>query len=494
MSPLLILLPTFFILILIWIYQRYRQLTILKRHGIPGPRPHFIYGNFHELRGKNVAKINEWIEKYGKICGYYEGPVPTLIVTDLELLKRILVKDFKLFAARKGLVKGGSGADSTSTSSVGSYGTSVHRWKEQRSMLTTMFTSQKMKQSVPMMNDAIDSFVETLEEKLARAGGKSAEVDLYEMWQGLTMDTIGRSAFGVLTNVQRNPNDPFLARLKYIFEDNFGKWVNVLMLANIFFPEFISIIYPLRFLQMRIASLFGASNTHGIRTIISKVIEERRKNLKSDNPWARVDLLQLLIDCSLSDKQMKGMRIEQLTASTDDVDANLGPKINGAPKVSKESGHKFSDEEINANAAFFFAAGYETTSTLLGFMTHLLINHPDVQDRVRSEVQELFEKENKLDYNCVNNLPFLDAVINESLRLYTPVTTFVTRVCSVEYKYKDEKSGVDIVIPKGTNILVPVDKLHRDPNVWEYPDKFDPERFMKKNFDSISFQPFGAGN
>ena len=565
MTPLIILFLTG---VIYWLYQRYRKLTVLKRCGIPGPCPHFIYGNFHQLRGRNVLQINEWIDRYGKIYGYYDGPVPTIVVSDLELLKKIQIKDFKLFAARKGLVKGGSGADETSTKAVGGYGISVQRWKEQRSMLTTTFTSQKMKLSVPLINGAIDSFIEMLEEKLhsktpnaktpnaktpnaetpnaetpnaetpnaeiptlkvpnpkeqdsvskkseaeksaveESGNSQSVEVDLYEMWQGLTMDTIGRSAFGVLTDVQRNPGDPFLSLLKNLFEDNFSKWVNVLMLGNIFFPEFVCIIYPIRFLQMKIASWLGYSNAHALRRMVARVIEKRRKDIS----WRREDLLQLMMDVNLSKDQMAGMGMDQLTASAHDHHQSNVQSVknsskgdqNGAMKsnetkncnVSKvASGHRFSDEEIIANSTFFFAAGYETTSTLLGFMSHLLVNHADAQEKIREEVRELYDKDGRIDYNCVNNLPYLEAVMNESLRLFPPITTFVTRVSLTDYKYSDTR-GIHIVIPKGANILVPVDRLHRDPQLWPEPDTFRPDRFLgvKRTFDTISFQPFGAGS
>lgn len=62
----------FLLLLVAFLYQRYRQMTILKRNGIPGPTPNFIYGNMFSIRKKpNVILFNEYFAKYGKIMGYY---------------------------------------------------------------------------------------------------------------------------------------------------------------------------------------------------------------------------------------------------------------------------------------------------------------------------------------------------------------------------------------------------------------------------------------
>ena len=148
------------------------------------------------------------------------------------------------------------------------------------------------------------------------------------------------------------------------------------------------------------------------------------------------------------------------------------------------------DKEVAANASIFFDAGYETTSTLLAFMTHVLVNRKDIQDRIRAEVQDLFEKENTLDYNTVNNLPFLDSVVYETLRMFPPITGAVTRQSSTDYKYKN------MVIPANTSICIPIYFLHYDPEFWTDPNTFDPMRFYgsKKSLSSTpNFQAFGFG-
>lgn len=123
-------------------------------------------------------------------------------------------------------------------------------------------------------------------------------------------------------------------------------------------------------------------------------------------------------------------------------------------------------------------------------MTHILVNRQDIQDRMREELNELLEREEKFDYNTVTQLQYMEAVMFETMRVYPPITMFVTRLADKDYKYKD------FTIPANTGIIVPVYELHHDPRLWEEPEKFDPERFIGSNKGKISpvaWQPFGCG-
>ncbi len=80
------------------------------------------------------------------------------------------------------------------------------------------------------------------------------------------------------------------------------------------------------------------------------------------------------------------------------------------------------DDEIVANAVLFFEAGYETTSTALGFVAHILVNRQDIQNRMREEVTDLLKREGRLDYNTVTELTYMEAVLFETMRMYPPIT------------------------------------------------------------------------
>ncbi|EEC00733.1 cytochrome P450, putative [Ixodes scapularis] len=151
---------------------------------------------------------------------------------------------------------------------------------------------------------------------------------------------------------------------------------------------------------------------------------------------------------------------------------------------------RMTTEEIQANASTFLIAGFETTGTTLAFSAYLLAKHPDIQDKTREEVKSIIEKENGLTYDGVFSMRLLDQVISEVLRLYPPVVGFITRRCDNEYEYEGLK------IPSGITVVVPAYQLHHDPEYWENPEEFDPERFSPENKDKIepmAYQPFGNG-
>uniref|UniRef100_A0A8C7BXB9 unspecific monooxygenase n=1 Tax=Neovison vison TaxID=452646 RepID=A0A8C7BXB9_NEOVI len=158
---------------------------------------------------------------------------------------------------------------------------------------------------------------------------------------------------------------------------------------------------------------------------------------------------------------------------------------------SKETDtHKaLSDLELVAQSMTFLFAGYETTSTALSFLAYELATHPDVQQKLQEEIDSTFPKKAPPTYDGLVQMEYLDMVLNETLRLH-PIGGRLERVCKKDV----EISGV--FIPKGTVVMVPVFTLHRDQDLWPVPKEFRPERFSKKNKDSINpytYLPFGTG-
>ncbi|XP_023238548.1 cytochrome P450 3A29-like [Centruroides sculpturatus] len=147
-------------------------------------------------------------------------------------------------------------------------------------------------------------------------------------------------------------------------------------------------------------------------------------------------------------------------------------------------------DEMTSNAFIILLAGYETTSTALALCTLMLANFPDVQEKIRKEVKTLIEEENELNYSTVQKLQYLDQAFKEILRLYPPVYLFVDREANEDVVYGD------IFIPKGMIVQVPSFLLHRDPDYWDRPEEFRPERFApevaRKN-NPLAWQTFGAG-
>lgn len=154
------------------------------------------------------------------------------------------------------------------------------------------------------------------------------------------------------------------------------------------------------------------------------------------------------------------------------------------------NGGNFDLKDIQFQLDNFVFAGHDTVSNALGFILICLANYSDIQQRVRAEINEVIADDaTEISSEHLSNFPYLEMVIKETLRLYTPVP-FTGR-----HLYEDFEIG-NHVIPKGTDIWLNYFALHRNPNYWTDPDKYDPERFSAENSANrhpFAFVPFSGG-
>ncbi|KAL1500888.1 hypothetical protein ABEB36_006309 [Hypothenemus hampei] len=147
----------------------------------------------------------------------------------------------------------------------------------------------------------------------------------------------------------------------------------------------------------------------------------------------------------------------------------------------------FDTTSMVAQAITFLVAGFETTSNLLAFALYELSLRPDCQEKLRSEIL----KNATGTYEEVQHIKYLDMVISETLRRY-PFGPFLNRNCKEDYIIQE----TGLKIEKNTPILIPLDGIHFDPEFYEEPLKFEPERFRngyKHLLNTCVYMPFGLG-
>ncbi|WP_125722272.1 cytochrome P450 [Flavobacterium ustbae] len=153
----------------------------------------------------------------------------------------------------------------------------------------------------------------------------------------------------------------------------------------------------------------------------------------------------------------------------------------------EDTGEGMSIEQLIDEIKILFIAGHETTANALTFTLYLLGNHPDIQQKILEEILEV-ESESDDIVEQLQKMIYINAVLNESMRLYPPA--WITDRQNVE----DDILG-DFNIKKDTLIGVSFYELHRNPKYWENPDDFNPNRFLgeQKKHSMQYFYPFGAG-
>lgn len=152
-----------------------------------------------------------------------------------------------------------------------------------------------------------------------------------------------------------------------------------------------------------------------------------------------------------------------------------------------EEGRPMSDKQLRDEVTTLLTAGHETTTLALSWACYLLAQHPEAQQRMRSESE--FLHGGAPGYEDLPRLRYARMVIDETMRLYPPVW-----VISRQAIADDEMSGYKI--PAGSEILIFPYITHRHPQWWPEPDKFYPERFSPGNAPSrqkFAYIPFGAG-
>lgn len=140
-----------------------------------------------------------------------------------------------------------------------------------------------------------------------------------------------------------------------------------------------------------------------------------------------------------------------------------------------------------------FIAGTETNSLSVQWAMAELLRHPAVMSKVRAELQQVLGEKQYPDESDISRLPYLRAVLMESMRLHSPSPLLIPHQAMAE--------GAEVggfVVPKGATVIVNLWAVMRDPAVWTQPEEFVPERFVGADMDfrgkdRFEFMPFGAG-
>ncbi|XP_023224262.1 cytochrome P450 3A14-like [Centruroides sculpturatus] len=434
-----ILLTIVICLVLFWIRWRIWKMNIFQRYGIPGPKANFITGNLSEFIKKKNKCFAEWREKYGNIFGFFLGGKPCIACFDTELIKLLQIKEFKIFSNRDVLLP-----DAGISHKLVNHALPLAKdknWKNMRSILTFCFSSAKIKKMCNLISDSIQTFMEKIQKQ------KLKPFDIADFYKKLTFDIICRITFGIKTNVQNEETNKFVNSVHKIFTVDF----DILVTLSICFPEFEPIPTYIRRIKDVIIDTMNYPSFKFVFESIQKFVSTRK-----ETRYHSSDILQIMIEAEDDTNPIKSL----------------------------------TEKQIIANAVTFLAAGYDTSSSALSFCSYRLAQNPEIQEKVRLEINENVKNNKSIEYADLMNFKYLDYVISETLRLHPVSALTVNRICSEDFKYKD------ITIPRGTTIIFPLPSLHTNESFWQEPEKFNPDRFLHKNEvtnDSLIYQPFGAG-
>ena len=310
------------------------------------------------------------------------------------------------------------------------------KWKDTRSVMSPTFSSSKLRAMHQLCLDNASNLTEYVKSEMKRAD----EIELKDSFGRFTMDNIASCAFGVNCNSFNDPNSEFAKNASVLFEPPKG-YASVRA----------TLIVMLGSVALKVLPDPFKSVTQFFSRVVNRTIEQRR----TGNP--RRDLLQLLLD-------------------TKDKDGNC----------------VLTSSSIVTQSVLFFVVGYDTTATLLIFAAYCLATDANVQEALHAEIDEVLERhDGQLTYDAISEMTYLDRVISETLRLYPPAAR-IERLSNKEYTLP----GTNLTLPRGTVVQMPVFALHRDPEHFPDPLRFDPDRFLpeeKEKRHPCAYIPFGSG-
>jgi cytochrome P450 len=154
-----------------------------------------------------------------------------------------------------------------------------------------------------------------------------------------------------------------------------------------------------------------------------------------------------------------------------------------------EDGQGMSEQALLDEAITMLLAGHETTALVLTYTVYLLARHPAQAAALAREIDDVLGDRAATPAELAN-LPYLDAVIRESLRIYPPVYAFGREVVE-----PFELGGY--TMPVGAQVLTAPFGVHRNPLYWREPDEFRPERWLNgetRDLPRYAYMPFGGGH
>ncbi|KAK1436510.1 hypothetical protein QVD17_02290 [Tagetes erecta] len=425
------------VVLVFFLLLRFRSKTLPLPPGPPGLP---IIGNLHQLDNTDLSECLWRLSKrYGPLMSLRLGLVQTLVVSSAEMAKEILKTKDLVFCTRPVLTGQQRLSYNNKDISLSPYN---EYWRQMRKICTLHLFSLKQVNSFRLVRE---QEVFNMINKIKTQSCKKQEVvNLSDSVMLVTSNIICRVAFG------KRPSDDNQQGARFGELMSECQWSFV----NFFYRDYFPLMGWVDKLNGSMARL--------------------------ENVFKRMDeFYQEVIDDHLKNQPNK------LTQHDDDdmVDILL--------KLKQDYSTELTFDHIKGVLMNILLGGTETSASVVVWAMTLLVKNPDSLKKVQQEVRDAVMNKGKVQEDDLHKLVYLKAVIKEALRLYPVVPLLVPHEsidrCVIE--------GYEI--PKKTLVYVNTWAIGRDPECWERPEEFEPERFLSSGIDykgaDFELIPFGSG-
>ncbi|KAL8542104.1 hypothetical protein ACS0TY_003094 [Phlomoides rotata] len=436
MAFLLLILPLLFIPFIFLHHIYYR----LRFRLPPGPRPLPVVGNLYDIKPVRFRCFAEWAQSYGPIISVWFGSTLNVVVSNAVLAKQVLKEKDQQLADRHRSRSAAKFSRDGQDLIWADYG--PHYVKVRKVCTLELFSPKRLEALRPIREDEVTAMVESIYKDctLSENLGKSVLVKKY--LGAVAFNNITRLAFGKRFVNSEGVIDKQGQEFKAIVANGLKLGASLAMAEHI---PWLRWMFPL---DEEAFAKHGAS-----RDRLTREIMEEHTLAQQKSGGAKQHFFDALL--TLQDK------------------------------------YDLSEDTIIGLLWDMITAGMDTTAISVEWAVAELIKNPRVQQKAQEELDRVVGYERVLTEPDFSNLPYLQCVVKEALRLHPPTPLMLPHRSNANVKV----GGYDI--PKGSNVHVNVWAVARDPAVWKNPSEFRPERFLEEDVDmkghDYRLLPFGAG-
>lgn len=345
-------------------YRAKSRLDFWKNRQVPHSAPNWFLGNMVDFKkSKNQADIlkSEYnkFRGVGQFFGFFYYTTPTLVITNLDLIKRILMDDFKSFSDRDQFFNAKDDPVSGHLANL-----TGEKWKELRGKLTPAFSCRQLKLLVPTFAEVGEELFNFINEKIGNQ--TKIVMELKDLISRYTIEGIGRSAFGIRCNCIVEENNEFLSYAKRSCSTlRHSTWMTSFMTT-----------FPLLARALKMKYYYDDVSNFFVNLVRGTMASREKENYVCN------DFMNILIDL-------------------------------------KNSG-KLNVDEVVAQTFIFLAAGNETSALTITYCLYELAHNHQIQQQLREEIQETLDSEGgTITYEAIKKMKFLTSVVNGMLFVHS---------------------------------------------------------------------------
>nr|XP_020663169.1 cytochrome P450 4B1-like [Pogona vitticeps] len=430
------LILTCVVLMIIHLFQR-RQKLLNAFRDFPGPPAHWLYGHIYKLKnGDELQSMTKWTETFPRCFPLWFGKFSSILIINHPDYARAV---FSRGDPKHPLMY----SFFIPLTGKGLVILDGPKWQHHRKLLTPGFHYDVLKPYATLMAESVKVMLDKWEKIVSE--DPEGSVEIHKDVALMTFDSNMKCTFSFHSNCQLDGDNPYVKA--------------TLELSNLIDQRMKTPLYRSNFLYWftspgrRFRKACKVAHCH-----TDRVIRERQKSLKDNNEGVQkkkhLDILDILL---------------------------LG---------KDEKGQPLPHEDVRAEIDTFMAAGPETLTSAICWLFYCMAQNPEHQQKCREEVKALLGDQDTIKWDDLKKMTYTTMCIKETLRLY-PSISLLLRLLKSPLTFEEGRT-----LPQDLLVGISIYGIHRNPEIWNNPEVFDPMRFSPENSHlrrPYDFMPFSVG-